>query len=338
MKRISIKDIANEAGVSISTVSFILNDKAAEMRISAAVEKKVKKLANELGYQPSTLARGLRTGKTRTIGLIIEDISNSFFSAFAKVVETHARKYKYKVIYCSTDNNPERASELVQMLVSTHVDGFIITPSENMDADILRLQKLNIPTILFDRYLPKVPATCMMMDNKKASADATQLLITKGYKKIAFITHNVYQVQIEDRINGYKETLIKNNLKINEKHLLAVQVAGNEHKALVKTIERFIKDHPEVDAIIFVNNLLGIIGIEAIKRMGKAIPEDIAVICFDDNDAFKLNSPSVTVIEQPINTMGMKVVDMLIQAIENKSPLPENHIIEEGKLIIRESQ
>ena len=338
MKRISIKDIANEAGVSISTVSFILNDKATEMRISAEVEKRVKKIANELGYQPSTLARGLRTGKTRTIGLIIEDISNSFFSAFAKVVETHARKYKYKVIYCSTDNSTERGRELVQMLVSTHVDGFIITPAENMEADILRLQKLNIPTILFDRYLPKLPATCIMMDKKKASADATQLLITKGYKKIAFVTHNMYQVQIEDRINGYRETLTKNGLKINKKHLLSIQVAGGEHKELVKTIESFIKEHPEIDAIIFVNNLLGIIGIEAIKKMGKAVPQDIAMISFDDNDAFKLNSPAITVIEQPIHAMGVKVVDMLIQAIENKTPLLENHIIEEGKLIIRASQ
>jgi LacI family transcriptional regulator len=207
-----------------------------------------------------------------------------------------------------------------------------------MEEDILRLQKLNIPVVLFDRYLQGSHAPCVMMNNKKASADATQLLIAKGYKKIAFITHYMHQVQIEDRINGYRETLINNGLKVNKKYCLTIRLGGNEYAASVKTIERFINENPDVDAIIFVNNILGIIGIEAIKRAGKAIPKDIAIICFDDNDVFKLNSPAVSVIEQPIAAMATKIVDMLIESLEHQKPLPQTPIIEEGKLVIRESQ
>ncbi|MDR0794058.1 MAG: LacI family transcriptional regulator [Chitinophagaceae bacterium] len=338
MNRISIKDIANKAGVSISTVSFVLNKKAAEMRISIDVEENVKKIATEMGYQPNTLARGLRTGKTRTIGLIVEDISNSFFSAFAKIVETHARKYNYRVIYCSTDKSAERAHELVSTLTGAHVDGFIIVPAMNMEEDILQLQRLEIPVVLFDRYLPEINTTCVMMDNKKASADATQFLIEKGYKKIAFITHNTHLIQIENRVNGYRETLINNGLEINDNHILTLRLSEDEHKVHIKTVEHFMENNPDIDAIIFVNNLLGIIGIAAIRRMGKKIPDDVAIICFDDKDVFKLNSPAISVIEQPIAAMGTKTVDMLIQTLENKKPLPEAHIIEEGKLVIRDSQ
>ena len=132
MKKITIKDIAMEARVSISTVSFVLNDKGEKMGISAAVIKKVQDVVEKLNYRPNMTATSLRTGKTRSIGLIVENISNQFFAVLAKIIEEEAGKLGYRVFYCSTDNNEERSAELVQSLLQANVDGFIITPTEGL--------------------------------------------------------------------------------------------------------------------------------------------------------------------------------------------------------------
>ncbi|HEY1202823.1 MAG TPA: LacI family DNA-binding transcriptional regulator, partial [Niastella sp.] len=132
MKGISIKDIAKQAGVSPTTVSFVLNGKAKEKRISDQVSKKILKIANKLKYKPNQLARGLRTGKTKTLGLIVEDIANNFWANVAKVVEDEADKHGYKVLYGSTEDNSEKARGLLEVLKYRQVDGYIITPTKNM--------------------------------------------------------------------------------------------------------------------------------------------------------------------------------------------------------------
>jgi LacI family transcriptional regulator len=167
MKKVSISDIARKAGVSVSTVSFVMNDKAVKMRISREVIEKVENVAREMGYRPNQLARGLRTGKTKTIGLIVENISNAFFATLAKTIEDEAKKYDYKVVYCSTDNDEVKARELINMLSQRQVDGYIIHAYAALLADEIRkLQAENKPVVLIDRYFPEhqeIPA--VLVDN-----------------------------------------------------------------------------------------------------------------------------------------------------------------------------
>ncbi|WP_431215184.1 LacI family DNA-binding transcriptional regulator [Puia sp. P3] len=155
MKKVSISDIARKAGVSVSTVSFVMNDKAVKMRISREVIDKVENVAREMGYRPNQLARGLRTGKTKTIGLIVENISNAFLLRWRRPSRTKPKSTTAEVVYCSTDNDEEKARELINMLSQRQVDGYIITPTLNLADEIRKLQAENKPVILIDRYFPQ---------------------------------------------------------------------------------------------------------------------------------------------------------------------------------------
>ena len=152
MKRVSIKDIAKQAGVVPSTVSLVLNGKSKEMRISDELAERIKALARETGYQPNHTAVSLRTGKSKIIGLIVEDISNVFFSTLAKTVEDEVYALGYKIVYCSTENSDEKGNELIRTLFHQQLEGFLITPSTGMEGEVARLLQHKKPVVLMDRY------------------------------------------------------------------------------------------------------------------------------------------------------------------------------------------
>jgi LacI family transcriptional regulator len=155
-KKLSIVDIANSLNISKTTVSFILNGRAQEKRISDELVKRVLKYVKEVGYKPNSLAKSLRTGKSNIIGLLVQDISNHFFATIARRIEDLAYQSGYKIIYSSTDNDTQKTRELIAMFRDRHVDGYIITPPDNIEDDINELISDGFPVVLFDRYLPKV--------------------------------------------------------------------------------------------------------------------------------------------------------------------------------------
>src|ERR1700761_3381561 len=222
MKKVSISDIARKAGVSVSTVSFVMNDKAVKMRISREEIEKVENVAREMGYRPNQLALGLRTGKTKTIGLIVENISNAFFATLAKSIEDEAKRYDYKVVYCSTDNDEEKARDLINMLSQRQVDGYIITPTLNLAEDIRKLQAENKPVVLIDRYFPQhdeIPA--VLVDNYEGVARGTETLMGKGYRKVALITIETEMAHMKDRLQAYNDVLCRHNIPM-EDHLIKI--------------------------------------------------------------------------------------------------------------------
>ncbi|HJP64174.1 MAG TPA: LacI family DNA-binding transcriptional regulator, partial [Mucilaginibacter sp.] len=151
-KKLSIVDIANQLNISKTTVSFILNGRAKEKRISDEVVEKVLKFVKEVEYKPNSLAKSLRTGKSNTIGLMVEDISNHFFANIARLIEDKAYENGYKLTYCSTDNKTEKTREMIAMFRDRHVDGYIIAPPEGIEDDIAQLISEGFPVVLFDRY------------------------------------------------------------------------------------------------------------------------------------------------------------------------------------------
>src|SRR5579871_2614769 len=232
MKKVSISDIARKAGVSVSTVSFVMNDKAVKMRISREVIEKVENVAREMGYRPNQLARGLRTGKTKTIGLIVENISNAFFATLAKTIEDEAKKYDYKVVYCSTDNDEDKARDLINMLSQRQVDGYIITPTLNLAEDIRRLQAENKPVVLIDRYFPQhgeIPA--VLVDNYEGVARGTECLVAKGYKKIALITIETEMAHMHDRIRAYYDVLNRHQIPVEDSMVKVVPYNSSREQA-----------------------------------------------------------------------------------------------------------
>lgn len=316
MKKISIKDIAIKAGVVPSTVSFVINGKDKEMRISQALTDKIKAIIEETGYYPNHTAVSLRTGKTNIIGLIVEDISNVFFSTLAKTIEDEAYKAGYKIVYCSTENNDLKGIELIKMLSRQQVDGFLITPSAGMVKEIKKLLVQNKPVVLMDRYFPELDIHYTIVDNYAGVKEGMEHLVSKGYKNIAFVTVDIGLIQMQQREMGYRQVLEKHHLTPAYDSVLKLSYSLKEEESIEK-IKTFIKSYPQIDAIFFATNYLGIYGLQGLRQLKLSIPGDVAVICFDDHDIFKFYTPSITVVSQPIKEIAKTAVRLLVSQLEN---------------------
>jgi len=333
-KKLSINDIANELGVAKSTVSFILNGKAKEKRISDELTERVLKFVKEKGYQPNQLAKSLSTGKTKMICLMVEKISDYFFSHIAFHLEALAYKNGYKIIYCSTENNPEKTRQLISLLRARYVDGYIITPPAGIEPEIKSLINDNVPVVLFDRYLPEVPTDYVGLDNYKGTYDAIEYLVNTGAKKIALVTLVSGQTQMVERHSGYAAALKKHQLK---PVLLKVSFE-NDTETTIKQCIQFISDNPGIDAIVFATNYLALSGIKALNELKLRVPEDISVIAFDDHDVFNIYNPSISAIAQPLDEMAKQLFKMLLDKLENRVRLKDlSKVIIQPELILRGS-
>tara|TARA_R110000868_G_scaffold411712_1_gene707910 strand:- start:33597 stop:34607 length:1011 start_codon:yes stop_codon:yes gene_type:complete len=335
MKKITIKDIAMEAKVSISTVSFVLNDKGEKMNISKAVIKKVQEVAEKLQYRPNMIASSLRTGKTRSIGLIVEDISNQFFADLARVIEDEAKKLGYRVFYCSTGGDDERSAELIQSLLQANVDGFIITPTEKLEKSIDHLLKLTMPVVLIDRFFPRQNVSHVVMDNYEGAYSATEYFIQQGRHNIALVNNTSGMIQMQLREKGYVDAMKEAGL-YQESLILHLEYHSNED-AKIAAIVHFFEKNSGIDAVLFSANYMGLAGLQAFRKMGLQLPEDLSVISFDDHYSFKLHSPSISVIEQPIDAIAVKAVGLLMDQMNNEKDFGIEKVLLKGKLIIRES-
>jgi LacI family transcriptional regulator len=338
MKGISIKDIAKQAGVSPTTVSFVLNGKAKEKRISEQVSKRIIKIAERLKYKPNQLARGLRTGKTKTIGLIVEDIANNFFATLAKVVEDEADKHHYKVLYGSTEDNTEKAKGLLEVLKYRQVDGYIITPTKNLDKEIELLREAGKPIVLMDRYFPHINSHYVVLDNFKGAYDATAHLVNQGYKKIAIVTIASDQTQMKDRMNGFMAALKDHKIPFN-KSLVKRLPFDLDRAHFIQEIKSFLLSVKDLDAVFFATNYLGISGIESIRSLQWEIGKEIGVVGFDDHDLFRLHSPSITCVSQPLQAIGQNIVEILMKELNRSgtTEAPLTQIVLAPELIVRDS-
>ncbi|WP_033564725.1 LacI family DNA-binding transcriptional regulator [Sphingobacterium sp. SYP-B4668] len=310
-KRILISDIAKALGISVTTVSFILNDKAKEKRISDALTKRVLEYVKKVGYKPNQLAKSLRTGKTKILGLLVEDISNPFFSNIAKLIEGKAYANGYHIIYCSMDNDETKSKELIQMFYDRQIDGFIITPSEGLEETITQLLQNNVPLILFDRYLSNVETNYVVTDNLKGAYDATDHLIDQGFKRVGLVSLYSSQTQMRDRLEGYMKAVDKHK---KQAFIKKVQQDAAEAER-IKEIDEFVEEN-RLDAVVFATNYLAIDGLKAVKLNKRNLP---AIVAFDDHTLFKLYEPSITVVSQPIAEIADELITALLAQIQGKN-------------------
>lgn len=335
-KKVSIKDIAAKAGVSITTVSIVLNGRAKEMKISEGMAQKISKLASKMDYRPNQFAKGLRTGRTYTIGLIVDDISNYFFGNLAKIVEEEADKLGYTVMFCCSENDEGKSRNILNMLVDKHMDGYIIAPTTAMLPELKKMVNEKKPSVLIDRYYAEVDSSYVTIDNVSGSLDAVNYLAKKGYKKIALITNDTDQLQMQQRLDGYALGLKKNNFQLNKEIIKKIPFGLSNNK-VVKEIKQFVHaNQKNMDAVFFTSNNLGVSGLEALRALKIKIPVDLAVVCFDDNDLFRLGIPGITVISQPIKLMAKKAVEILVQQMDMQAK-NNAHIVLNTSLIERES-
>jgi LacI family transcriptional regulator len=333
--KISMRNIARDLDISIATISFILNGKAKEMRISDKLTQKVLDYVKEKNYNRNALAQSLRTGKSKIIGLIVEDIADAFFSSVARLIEERAYKKGYKIIYCSTEDNPRKTIELINMFKSRNVDGYIITPPKGIEDEVALLIEQNQPFVLFDRYFPETPTDYVIIDNLNGAKIAVAHLAEQGFKNIAFITLDSDQTQMADRLSGYRLAIADAGLK---EHLLEIKFTSKTEK-VAQLISNFLVKNKKIDAILFATNYLALQGFEAINRQGLKIPDDVAVIGFDDHAFFKVFNPPITAVSQPMKNLSENMIDILFKKMnEEDDAATENlKIVLAPELIIRRS-
>tara|TARA_B110000967_G_scaffold188908_1_gene212154 strand:+ start:463 stop:1488 length:1026 start_codon:yes stop_codon:yes gene_type:complete len=334
-KKITSQDIADELGISRSVVSFVLNGKNKEMRISDELTQKVLTLVENRNYQANQLARSLKTGKTFIIGLIVADISNPFFANIAREVELELSKYGYDVVFCSSDENKTKFKVQIENFIHRQVDGLILIPPVNSFDVLSVLNSQNIPFVIIDRDFTDKNINSVNINNHKAAYDATNRLINNDRKRVGIINVNNELLTMAERTAGYIEALNDNGIKINSeliKHLKFSKVSKHVYKA----VEDLITNN--VDAIIFTTNKLGVFGIQAIREMDKKIPEDIAVISFDDSEVYATAFTSITAVKQPLKQMSKESVRIILKAINsNNLKFDYEQIALDVSFIVRES-
>ncbi|HQH25539.1 MAG TPA: substrate-binding domain-containing protein [Bacteroidales bacterium] len=333
-KRVSLKDIADRVGVSTALVSYVLNGQEKEKRVGAEVVIKIRKALKEMNYKPHHIARSLRYGTTQTIGLIVADIANPFFGSMARFIEDEATKAGYTLIIGSSDESCTKTDTLVNTLMNRQVDGFILVPAEGCTEFVQNLLNEKIPVVLVDRYIPEVSTSYVVLDNYAATYDATNYLVTKGYQKIGMIAYKSSLIHMKDRIRGYEDAMKANGLGKN------VWVKYIKYKNLESDMSRVItsisgKGGSKIDALFFATNTLSIAGLYKIRDLQLKVPEDLALIGFDGNEAFDFFYSPLTYVEQPVGEMSKEAVRILLDQMAGSEKISSIRL--RANLITRDS-
>lgn len=328
LKKISLKDIAEAAGVSTALVSFVLNGKMKEYRVGEDTAQRILKIANEMNYQPNLAAKSLRSGKTKTIGLVVSDISNPFFSQLARVLEDEAIKRDYTVLFGSSDEDTKKMERVVGNLINKGVDGLIIVPCENSEKSIASLINNNIPIVLFDRYFPNINVSYVALNNFNAAYTATKYLLDSGYKKPCMVAYDVNLIHMKERIRGYKKAMEATGKK-NQ-----IEVIFLKQDAPRKSADRLIPKMMDsgTDSFLFGTNMISLACLYTIKDMGQEVIDKIGLAGFDGNPVFDFFNAPISHIQQPIDVLVQKALEILIDNISNgntvQSVLAEGDFIE----------
>jgi len=326
----TIKDVANLAGVHPSTVSRVING---DSRISEKTKNKVLLIIKKLGYTPNAIARGLKTKRTYTLGMLIPDITNPFFAEIARGAEDTANVNGFNIILCNTDDKLKKERTYLDILKEKRVDGLILGTAHTKDKSILELEKNNFPYILVSRNIEGLDKNCIIVDDVAGGIMATEYLIKLGYRKIAHITGPLRVRSAINRLKGYKFALKKHQIEYNEE---LVEEGDFRIKGGYQAMKKFLELPESPTAIFAANDLMALGAIQAIQKKKYHIPKDFCIIGFDDIRSASFVYPPLTTIRQPMLEMGALAVKMLLRIIE-EGEFNQRKIVLKSKLIIRES-
>ena len=317
MKKLTIKDIAKHFSVSISTVSKALND---SYEISEATKEKIQKYAKEHNYKPNFNALSLKNRSTKTIGVIMPTMLNYFFAQVFKGIEKTALEKGYKVITCISNQSYEKEVEIIEMLSNGSIDGFLLSMAKETELNnnhnhFKESIENGTPIVMFDRVSKSIACDKVVTDDLNSAANTVEFLYKKGHKKIAFIS-TISDLHIgKQRFLGYKKGLEKVGLPFDES--LVLNILERDYKKYVKQVKPFIKT-TDIDAVIATGESVAVSTMKAIKKSGKKIPKDVAVIAFSNGILSRHSSPKMTTISQHGEQMGATATEILIDKLEKK--------------------
>lgn len=331
---VTIKDIARQLNISISTVSRALRGMP---EIHPDTRTAVVRLAEELDYQPNQLAKNLAKSRTRTIGVIVPNLSYYYFSAMLNSIEEAALQAGYSVLVCQTNESYLREITNIQNLLRSQVEGFIISLSRDTDKyeHVERLTRKNIPLVFFDRYAESINVSKVIVDNHAAAFKATEHLIENGCRRIGFLAGPTQLVMSSQRVAGYRAALEKYGLSIGEQYVFHCDYT--QENTIGHTLAMMSLPQPP-DGVVIISDRMAYSAVFAMKQKGIRIPEDVAIVSFNNEPVTALFSPPLTSINQPIQEMGTETVRLLLRELDSVDEfIPKETSIMETQLIVRAS-
>lgn len=333
-KEITIYDIAEQLGVSPATVSRALNDNPS---INIDTRKKINALAEKLGYRHNLFARNLRLQKTHTIGVILHELNSYFITSVLAGIEKVVTEAKYNLIIVHSAENPDMEAANARNLFHKRVDGVIASLSFDTEdlSHFKQFQSKNIPVVFFDRVFENTEDTKVIINNFQAGYDATLHLIKQGCKRIAHITSSLKRNVYSERMRGYKQALIDHKLKFDEK---LVVVDGFKEEDAIRSAKRILSMKTLPDGIFITNDFCAAVVMQLLKDEGMRIPQDIAIVGFNNDSIGKVISPKLTTINYPGFEMGQVAARSLINHLKGLWDMNlTNTIVIKSELIVRES-
>lgn len=327
----NIVDIAEKSGFSITTVSRVLNGKADRYRISKATQEKIKSTAEELDYVPNEFARNLRTGKSKTIALVVPSLKNPFFAEIACAVNTEVRKYNYITLIGDSDDNLENEKNEVSHLSSRSLDGMIIVPCGNEWGHLIKLKEGGLPLVCIDRYFEDSDLSFVSSDNYEGAYSATKYLIDQGHTSISCIQGVRHSTPNIQRVKGFMDAMLHSGI---DSYTVSGDAFSEQNGYLEAKL--LLQQEKRPTAIFAFSNMIAMGCLKAFKEEGIKIPEDMSLITFDGNPYLNYMEPPLTCIAQPVEDICKIAVKILFSTILDHDTTPK-HVLLKTQLNVKAS-
>ena len=327
----NIQDVAKKAGVAPITVSRVINNSG---YASQATRKRVEAAIAELGFVPNTLARSLRSGHTNTLALVMTDITNPFFTTLARGVEDTASAAGYTVIFCNTDESEEKERQYLQVLLQKRVDGILLVPARSAPFSVRFVQEHDTAVVVVDGRVPEVKADVVRCDSEGGAYQLAKLLVRQGHRRIAMFSGPHGVSTSEDRVSGCLRAFAEAGLGEDACQVYYGAFTQENGYALTQQV---MAANPRPTAVFAGNNFIAIGTQKALRDLGLRVPEDIALVGFDDLPPALVTFPILTVAAQPAYAMGQKATELLLARLSGNAPEEWQEIILPTEIIVRQS-
>jgi len=330
-KGVAIRDVAQQAGVSTATVSRVVSGRG---YVAVDTRARVLKAIDDLQFVPNAMARGLKTKRSGMIALLVPEIVNSFYTTVARGVENVANKHGFQVILGNTDEDIAKEKAYIDLMVASHIEGVILAPSGRTATHLNALVTRKVPTVVFDRKVEGFQADTVMGDSVTGAVDLINHLVHLGHQRIAIVNGDPETSSSRDRLQGFRAALAIAGITPDERWISHGTWFIEDAEARV---ERLLSEAPGFTAIFAANNFMAIGALRALRRHGKEVPNDVALVCFDDIAAASEIDPFLTVMSQPAYTMGTLSAQLLLERISGARTGPPRQISLGSEFLIRRS-
>jgi LacI family transcriptional regulator len=329
---VTLQEVGRRAGVSAMTVSRVINGRPG---VDAETQRRVEEVIAELDYVPNRIARGLLSQKTQTIGLIVPDVVNPFFAPVVRGAETAARRAGYRVLLCNSEGDLRLEREYIEDLMAHRVEGLLLAPASDASRhSVFPLLRGGFPLVLLDRVLPDSDCDLVVSDSATGARRLVEHLLAVGHRDIAHLADAEDTSTGRDRLQGYREALAAAGLPVREDLVFRAtvdQIGG------YRAAQEALALEPRPTAIFAVNNMTAVGAMKALRERNLSVPEDMALVCFDDVEHLAVLSPFLTVVDQPAETLGALGAQLLLERIAGKAGDRSRRITLQTDLIVRRS-